>query len=400
MDLQLALLLIGVFIVGAVALSAYDRARVGNSMSRRDAAHSHEPSAPPVAQLPIDSAPLPDPVPAPVRPRASKILVSRPPTPVLQKSAQNAFYEEIRELEQVAAMPLPRGLKPVPGTAIPATPDEAIDFVISLPGPGPVMRDQALSVYKQNEYLLEKARNIYGLRLGIGIWTNVERDPPEAEYGNLALALQMMDSKGPVSESELNTFAQLSIKLADALHRPTRLAVTFEEAMARAEALRHFANEYDVIASVSVLPISVNGFPGRAVASAAARFGLEFGARKIFHFKNNQGAGMRHLFSMANLFEPGTFDIARLESQVVRGLTLFMHVPGLVQPVRAFEKMAETGRRLCEVLGGKLVDQDQRPLLPEGVAVIKAQIDSIADAMQKWGIAAGSATALRLFESE
>lgn len=396
MDLQLALLMIGVFIVAAVGLGAYDRARIRSRLSQ---AKSPGPRAETAAAAP-EPGPRIDTNPGLHRARDSKVLSSDAPAPPpAQQSPQQEFYQQLQEIEHAAVMPVPRGVSAGgPGRGVvQAAPDDKVDFVINLPGAGPVVRDQALSIYKQNEYLTDKPHAIYGLRLGTGIWTSLERDAPEAEYSNIALAVQMVDSRGPISESELNTFAQLGLKLADSLHRPTKLSCTFEEAMTQAQALARFCDTYDVIAGVNILPISRDGFPGRAVRSAAQRFGLELGAHSIFH-RNNHAAGCRHLFSLANLFEPGTFDPARLDSMPVQGLALFMRVPCVHQPVKVFDRMTETGRNLCAALGGKLVDQERRPLSPRGVGVIRAQIESIAASMQNLGIAPGSATALRLFE--
>ena len=406
MELQSALLLIGLVIIGVVGLSAYDTARVRNRLAKlkrktpaadaRDAATGRAPSStpPPAADAGRDVKLTP--------PAQHKVLSSEAATPVTTSSPdESAFYQALADLEDVAVMPLGLGID-MPSAVEPlvqSMPDLKLDFVINLPGAQPVARDKALAVYKQNEYLLDKPRQIYGLRHGAGLWTNLERDPATAHYSDIAIALQLLDTKGPVTETELNTFSQLGLKLADALHRPTRLSMTFEQAIERAQELNQFCETYDVFASINLVPVGNQGFPGRMVERAATRVGMEFGSMNIFHMKNRQSLGARHLFSLANLYHPGQFNLQNLDTTIIQGVTLFMSVPAVHQPVQVFTKMTDTARQLCEFLGAKMLDHDKRPLTTQSLAAIGAQIEALANDMKGQGIVPGSAGALRLFFS-
>src|SRR4030067_1007749 len=99
---------------------------------------------------------------------------------------------------------------PCPPTTPPGRqplPDEKIDFTIDLPGPGPVMRDTALAIYKQNEYVLNKERHLYGRHHGTERGSALQLDPGTAEYDDLKLAIQLTDPRGPVDEPELQPFS-------------------------------------------------------------------------------------------------------------------------------------------------------------------------------------------------
>lgn len=402
MELQSALLLIGLVIIGVVGLSAYDTMRVRNRLAKLKtkaaAASSQTRSG---ADATAEGArPRADVAPPPPAPH--KVLSSDTPVvPAAKPSSESMFYQALADIEDVAVMPLGLGLD-TPSALEPlvqSLPDTKLDFVINLPGEGPVARDKALAIYKQNEYLLDKPRSIYGLRHGAGLWTNLDRDPPTAHYSDIAIALQMLDTKGPVTESELNLFSQLGLKLADALHRPTKLSMTFEQALARAQELNQFCETYDVFANINLVPVGDRGFAGRAVERAAVRVGMEFGAMNIFHMKNPHGPGSRHLFSLANLFQPGEFNLQKLDTTIFQGLTLFMSVPAVHQPVQVFAKMTETARQLCELLGAKMLDHDKRPLTAQGLAAIGKQIEQLANDMKAEGVVPGSPSALRLFFS-
>jgi hypothetical protein len=159
-----------------------------------------------------------------------------------------AINEQLNDYEQAALMPLDLSLGLQDPDVLVAQggnrqnmPDEKIDYVVTLPGKGPVSRDTALGIYKQNEYLLEKPRHIYGLGYRTGLWSNLENDTEHAQYRSIALSVQMVDTKGPIGESELNTFTQLALKLADVLQRPTKFSMPFEEALEKARELDEFS---------------------------------------------------------------------------------------------------------------------------------------------------------------
>ena len=394
MDLRHALLLIGIIVIAVVALVSYDRARLRRSMPallrlRRRSARRAEP----VLALDINPAP-------PAR-QDKKFLRADADITVTLRPPEDAFEEKLEDFEEAANMPLPlapamerQGARLAP--IIPANPDEKIDFVIHLPGAGPVARNAALGVYKQHEYKLEKPRRLYGQRQRQKIWTDLQRDPENAEYSDLALAIQLTDARGPIGESELNAFVQVGLKLADAVQRPTRLPLDFDAALARAKALHDFCETYDVIAGVNVVSGGA-AFAGRAIEQAARRLGMQFGARNIFHMKNKLSVGCRHLFSMANLYQPGAFDPKAWDSFHTEGLTLFMSVPCAHHPAKVFEKMVETAKGLSDMLGGRLLDQERRPLTDKGIIVIHRQIEKIENKMREQGIVAGGETALRLF---
>jgi cell division protein ZipA len=418
MDLQYALLLIGVLIIGGVALSAYDKLRfdwgrrtkfglfglrrrrnTGEAAehaatalrARRANAHfsglDHNPSAP---HSDTDQKYL--------RPDAEV-------GPAVERTADYYLYQELETLEHVAHMPLNLTLGLVDPEAQVETgahtrrnmPDEKIDFVITLPGKGPVKRNLALGIYKQNEYLLEKPRCIYGLGYKSGLWSDIGTDTEYAQYSDIALALQLVDSRGAAGESELNTFVQLSLKLADELQRPTKLSTSIEEALAAAKVLDAFCNANDVLASVDIVASSKNGFSGRAINQVATQLGMQFGKMNIYHMKNDNQLGCRHQFSLANLFAPGEFNPETMSTLKTQGLTLFMSVPCAYQPVQVFERMIATAKTLCEMLDGKMQDHEKHLLTEQGLAVIRTQIERIAADMQSSGIIPGSETAMRLF---
>ena len=415
MSLQYALLLIGIVIIIAIGISGYDRSRLNKRQFERRALDRE-----PVSVHTGDTA-------------AAEVTVSAvrpldinpgPPTDLTKRSLKSDGFvgsfiqdselqQELESAEHMASVPVsvgPRAAATLASFSGVETgdlehlfppgqkhgPNPKIDFIVHLPGRGPLFRNQALGIYKQNEYVLEKPRQLYGLRYLAGDWFPLERDPEDSQYSDLALAIQMVDERGPIEESELETFLQVVLKLADALKRRTRLVMTVERALTSARELQQFADKYDVLASIVVAANNAD-FTGPAIKEAAEHFGMHFGAMNIFHMKNNSADGCRHLFSMANLYQPGSFDLDSLASFETRGLTLFMTIPCVQDPARVFRKMVETAQGLSQMLGGRMIDQDQRPLHEKDLAAIQRQIGQITSDIIAHGIVPGSEAAVRFF---
>ena len=417
MDLQYALLLIGIVFVAAIGISGYDKSRLSRRQFERRTL-DREPVSVDTQETVAADVTASDIEPLDINPG--------PPTDLIKRSlksdgfvATSSFIQdselqqEFESAERVASVPVSVG--PLAAATLASFsgietdnleylfppgqkhgPNPKIDFVVHLPGRGPVLRDQALGIYKQNEYVLEKPRQLYGLRYLAGEWFPLERDTEDSQYSDLALAIQMVDEQGPIEESELETFLQVALKLADALKRRTKLVMTVERALTTARELQQFAQKYDVLASVNVAANNAD-FTGPAIKEAAEHFGMHFGAMNIFHMKNNNADGCRHLFSMANLYQPGSFDLDALDSFETRGLTLFMTIPCVQDPARVFRKMVETAQGLSQMLGGRMIDQDQRPLSEENLAAIQRQIGQITSDISAHGIVPGSEAALRFF---
>jgi cell division protein ZipA len=420
MGLQGALLLIGAVIVAAVAVSTFDKVRLSrreqDRKTRRSRGEAAADGADETDAIPggAQRTPYLDINPGPPLDLDKKSLKSEPDITAAAANRDSPIYRELESVEQIASTPLNLG----PGAArsryrsangetidfqslFPQAhesgPNPQIDFIIYLPGSGPLLRDRALGIYRQNEYLLERPRQLCGLRYLVGRWSSLEQDAEDAQYSDLALAVQLVDANGPTDESELNAFVQLGLKLADAFNRPMKLSLTVEQALARTAELQRVAQQYDVIASVNVIAESDRTFSGPAIAQAAREQGMDFGAMNIYHLKNDNAHGCRHLFSMANLYQPGVFDPETIDRFKTTGLTLFMTVPCVSEPVRVFEQMMHTAKGLCESLGGRLTDQDRRELSDEGVSAIQRQIKRIASDISALGISPGSETALRFF---
>ncbi|MBB5185784.1 cell division protein ZipA [Zhongshania antarctica] len=98
-------------------------------------------------------------------------------------------------------------------------------------------------------------------------------------------------------------------------------------------------------------------FKGNDLLQILMACDVRYGKMNIFHrYENADGSGQIQ-FSVANLVEPGNFDLDEIDEFSTPGVVFFMHLPGPADSMKAYEAMVETARCLVKNLEGELRDQ-------------------------------------------
>ena len=99
---------------------------------------------------------------------------------------------------------------------------------------------------------------------------------------------------------------------------------------------------------------------------------MTHGEMSVFH---HFGAGeLRRpnaIFSAANMFEPGTFDLTRIEVFRTSGIVLFMQLPSELEGPVAFELLLNTAQRLAELTSAELFASPRSPLDAKSIAHLR-----------------------------
>ena len=93
---------------------------------------------------------------------------------------------------------------------------------------------------------------------------------------------------------------------------------------------------------------------GIELLDASLKSGLVFGDHDIFHRIHEED--VEPVFSMANLTKPGSFDKSAWNTMEIKGVTMFMTLPGPRNALDAWDSMLATSRRLAELLHADLLD--------------------------------------------
>lgn len=111
---------------------------------------------------------------------------------------------------------------------------------------------------------------------------------------------------------------------------------------------------------------------GVELLDASLKSGLIFGSHDIFHRIHEEDVDP--VFSMANLIKPGTFDKTAWNTMEIKGVTMFMALPGPRNALDAWDSMLATSRRLAELLRADLLDDSHSVFTRQRSMQIKEEL--------------------------
>ena len=112
-------------------------------------------------------------------------------------------------------------------------------------------------------------------------------------------------------------------------------------------------------------------FAGRTLRQALAAEGFVHGRLSIFH---KAGTDARAVLSAASLTQPGSFELATMDTQRYGGLNIFAVLPGPLPAPEAFEELLASARQLNERLQGTLQDERGDALTAARIAIVRAEL--------------------------
>ena len=135
-----------------------------------------------------------------------------------------------------------------------------------------------------------------------------------------------------------------------------------------------FDPERQKIISLHVMAPEGRTFPAGAVVEALRDAGLKYGRHRIFHRQIPIGGEARTVFGVANMIEPGIFDLDHVADNWLIGITLFLVLPGPRHGVDAFADLLATARQLADRLGGEVKDETRSTLTKQTAHHIRESI--------------------------
>lgn len=95
-------------------------------------------------------------------------------------------------------------------------------------------------------------------------------------------------------------------------------------------------------------------FNGQHLLESLVTCGFQFGEMNIFHYVDD--TTKKTIFSLVNAVEPGTFDLNTMDKLVTPGVSLFIKLHELDDPVAGFSMMIEKVKQLAAELGAAVKD--------------------------------------------
>ena len=119
--------------------------------------------------------------------------------------------------------------------------------------------------------------------------------------------------------------------------------------------------EPQVIILSVVMPANQQMF-GAALLPSLLTLGLKYGEMNIFHRHEDSAGNGKVTFSLANIMNPGSFDLDSMENFATRGVSLFMTLPNAGDSLAVFEQMLNAAKQLAQEFNAQVID-DKRNVM-------------------------------------
>ncbi len=216
----------------------------------------------------------------------------------------------------------------------------------------------------------------------LGDLSDISEQPPEYITPPPAQTTEHAPSAKVIEEKPTTVYQQPVIKPKPEVKKSVRKAVT--EKLKRNQMEINFGEEVEQedipsmsaddstdvkkpeidpeVIVVSVVMTDGNTISGAALLPTLLTLGLRFGDMDIFHRHQDNAGNGKVTFSLANMMNPGTFDLDQIESFSTQGVTLFMTLPNAGDPFEVFEQMMNAAKQLSKEFHGQLLD-DKRSVM-------------------------------------
>ena len=407
-DLQIILILLGFIIIAGVVVYNWRQEKQLRDTIRNDFLYPHKDVLTDdaetdvlvdqtlEAETTIADIPLADEMPS-----VEAVDIAAPETPEVAVAPVLAV-EEVEPLvvEETSEEPSTETMasqEEMPATETPSMslPDELnaqIDFTAVLTAANSIS-GQALHVMVK-DILKELGATImqHGLDK-TGVWHRIDdRSSQNDVFETIACSLQLVDRRGPVAKPLINKFEYA----VEAIGLEFDATITWQgvgDVAQRAVELDQFCIEVDQLVSVHVLqgdtPIHGTKFRGMAEAND-----LKLRHGKFYCVDSENPDLDKFVLSSA---DEQPFSSEWLRQNVVRGIVFQVEIPKVKNVELVFNQMIIVAQKMADRLGANMVDGNKNPLGDVQINAIKQQLKVISSKMSGRGIAAGSASSMRLF---
>ena len=98
---------------------------------------------------------------------------------------------------------------------------------------------------------------------------------------------------------------------------------------------------------------------GSELLAAVLEAGLRYGAMGIFHYHRGSGGSGPVVFSLANILNPGTFDLNDMPKMTTPGATMFMNMDEVDDPGQGFDAMIAAAKSIAMTLQMHVLDESR-----------------------------------------
>jgi hypothetical protein len=308
------------------------------------------------------------------------------PNPPIERSEPTLAHpaSEAREAEVLQAAPDAAAARRGPRI------DALIDAIVPLRLEAPISGEFVLAHAPPSRRAGSKPFLLEGLNAESGEWEPIAAGQ---RYGELQAGVQLANRSGALNEIEYSEFAQVMQAFAENAGAMVELPDMLEVA-ARAKELDTFASQHDAQLTVTLRANGVAWSPGY-LQQIAARHGFVPGAvpGRLVQPSTEPHAPPVLVLS----FDARAALSDEPELAALREATLSLDVPQTAEGAEPFTAWQQAARHLSDDMDATLVDDQGQPVTLHAFASIGGELKQMYRALDARDLAAGSASARRLF---
>ena len=267
-----------------------------------------------------------------------------------------------------------------------------VDYVVNIQLKSPVTVSNLTEILKR-KVDFGKPVHLLGQKEIGSYWEEITlKSRSDIDYTVLRACLQFVDRSGPVSEVDLSKFCDMVRNFAESINADADTP-DIEEAYSQAVLLDQFCAEVDVMIGINVISKDGGAFTGTKIRSLAEASGFKLEGGGVFNFREENEDTT---FTLQN-YEPIPFMPDNMRTLTTNGVTFLFDVPRIKNGERVFDQMTRLAEVFATTLGGIMVDDNLVPLNDSGLERIKHKVSEIQAVMKLRDFPAGDEIALRLF---
>ena len=266
--------------------------------------------------------------------------------------------------------------------------DERIDCIVELSLASVAAAERLMPLTVRMRRAGSKAVNVEGRADESSPWELIRAG---GRYHQLRIAVQLANRAGALNEVEFSEFSNLVQTLADAVDALPELP-DMMETVARARELDSFAAQCDAQLSVNVLS---DGAPWSAnyVQAVATQDGLLLSrdGMRFVKLDVRQNPVFMLQFGDTNFLRD---DLTYKGGDLI---TMLLDVPVADEDLLPFRLMCDYARSIGQRIGGRVVDDQRRPLSDAALQNVDTQLLKLYERLEARNLPAGSPVTRRLF---
>mgnify|MGYP000167876927 FL=1 len=131
---------------------------------------------------------------------------------------------------------------------------------------------------------------------------------------------------------------------------------------------------YEKLVMLYLAAKSGHSISGAELVLATEKVGLVYGHNNIYHRLAEGANANEPIFSMANVIQPGYFDLDQIDTLHTPAVSFFMTLPGPVTAIQAWDSMLPIAERMAQLLDAVLLDSDRNALGRQRILHIKEEL--------------------------